>query len=169
MTQCQIDGDCPTIVALRSGDVVAAEGVFEFYEVGKMDRTQPSKEVLKAIAVIASAVPFDPKLTEEQRGIVADHLLGVMDAIESFHVSEVPAAGWEILAEVERVPKESECDCLVPAMDGAGQHSPSCAIFKTSPTEKRKCVPPGYCHCTCHETSQVTGEANGCGCCSYNV
>jgi hypothetical protein len=35
--------------------------------------------------------------------------------------------------------------------------------------EKRICVPPGYCHCKCHETSKVTGEANGCGCCSYNV
>lgn len=34
MTQCQIDGDCPTILALRSGDVIAAEGVFEFYQVG---------------------------------------------------------------------------------------------------------------------------------------
>lgn len=33
--QCQIDGDCPTIKALRSGDVIAAEGVFEFYYVGK--------------------------------------------------------------------------------------------------------------------------------------
>jgi hypothetical protein len=33
MTQCQIDGDCPAIVALRSGDVIAAEGVFEFWQV----------------------------------------------------------------------------------------------------------------------------------------
>lgn len=26
-----------------------------------------------------------------------------------------------------------ECDCLVPALEGAGQHSPTCAIFKKAP------------------------------------
>lgn len=40
MTQCQIDGDCPTIKALRSGDVIAAEGIFEFYEVGDGEKVQ---------------------------------------------------------------------------------------------------------------------------------
>jgi len=31
---------------------------------------------------------------------------------------------------VEKPKAKPECDCFVPAMDGAGQHSPSCAIFK---------------------------------------
>jgi hypothetical protein len=26
--------------------------------------------------------------------------------------------------------QKPECDCVVPALDGAGQHSPSCSIFK---------------------------------------
>lgn len=27
------------------------------------------------------------------------------------------------------IPKK-ECDCMVPALEGAGQHSPTCSIFK---------------------------------------
>lgn len=30
----------------------------------------------------------------------------------------------------EKRKDEPECDCFVPALEGAGQHSPACAIFK---------------------------------------
>lgn len=44
--------------------------------------------------------------------------------------------------------EEPECDCMIPALEGAGQHSPSCAIFK-----KRKC---GHCG---SESKNVTCSA----------
>jgi hypothetical protein len=47
MTQCQINGDCPTIKALRSGDVIAAEGVFEFYEARVGFGRSPSRKKRK--------------------------------------------------------------------------------------------------------------------------
>ncbi len=46
---------------------------------------------------------------------------------------------------------EPECDCFVPALDGAGQHSPSCAIFAKvalrTIEEKRKTEHCYLIHC----------------------
>lgn len=33
MMMCQIDGDCPTIKAMKSGEMETADGVFEFFHV----------------------------------------------------------------------------------------------------------------------------------------
>jgi hypothetical protein len=35
--------------------------------------------------------------------------------------------------------------------------------------EKQKPVAPGFCRCICHEVLKVTGDASGCGCCSYKA
>jgi hypothetical protein len=48
---------------------------------------QPSKEVLRAIAIAAQAVGFTPGLTEAERQAIADHMIGVGDAIENFDAS----------------------------------------------------------------------------------
>lgn len=44
-----------------------------------------------------------------------------------------------------------ECDCFVPALEGAGQHSPGCAIFKCDSCWYTDCPP--YCGCDCHKAN----------------
>ena len=45
---------------------------------------QPSKEVLKAISIVAQAVQFSPGVTEAERQAITDHMIAVGDAIEAF-------------------------------------------------------------------------------------
>lgn len=38
--------------------------------------------------------------------------------------------------ETGQLPPESACDCLIPALEGFGQHSPGCSVFKWKPPTK---------------------------------
>jgi hypothetical protein len=39
-----------------------------------------------------------------------------------------PAGGWERIAPTDQ--GEAECDCLIPWLEGVGQHAPGCSVFR---------------------------------------
>ena len=49
---------------------------------------QPDKEILKAISIKALAVPFSVGLTQAEREVIADHMIGVEEAIKEFRLSD---------------------------------------------------------------------------------
>jgi hypothetical protein len=85
-------------------------------------------------------------------------------ALEYIRDREYPERlGWGTANRfLEKWPSEKpECDCLVPAMEGAGQHSPSCAIFKVA-QNRVEVATISHCYSTyCH---YLTGRKCMCLC-----
>lgn len=86
----------------------------EYWKANHLAGNEEIERLMKALKALGQYIPanLDP------RGEVTYQVFIPGSAI---------APAWNILHGVTEKP---ECDCSVPAMEGAGQHSPSCAIFK---------------------------------------